>query len=71
MVDVMRAVAAAAPVETPAIVDLTNPKHSSMSAATRFGIRDLFAGVFGDLVSLLERRGGKAAIAVNRRWLDC
>jgi hypothetical protein len=41
-----------------------------MSTATRFGVRDLLAGVLGDLVSLPERRGGETAFAVNSRWLD-
>lgn len=71
MIDVVRAVSTATPVETPAIVNLTNPEHPAMSSATRFGVGDLFAGVLGDLMSLLERRGGEAAFAVNGRWLDC
>jgi hypothetical protein len=42
-----------------------------MSAATRFSVCDLLAGVFRDLASLLERYGGEAAFAVYERRLDC
>lgn len=64
MVYVVRAVTAATAVQTPVIVDLTNPQHLSMRAATRFGVCDLLAGVFRDLVSLFEWCGGKAAFAM-------
>ena len=70
MIDVVSAVAAATAVETPPAIDLTNPEHSAMSPPARFGVGDLLAGVLSDLVSFLERRGGEAAFAVNRRWLD-
>jgi len=71
MVDVMRAIAAATAVQTPAIVNFTNPQHLSMSAATCFRVCDLLAGVFGDLVSFLEGYSGEAASAVYERRLDC
>jgi len=67
----MRAIAAATAVETEAIVDFTNSQHLSMRAATGFSVCDLLAGVFRDLVSLLEKYGGEAAFAVYRRRLDC
>ena len=64
MVDVVSAVSAAASVKTPTIIDLTDSEHSPVSSAPRFDVRDLLAGVFGDLVSLFERYGGEAASAV-------
>jgi len=62
----MRAIAAATAVQTPAIINLTNPQHLSMSAATCFGVCDLLAGIFRDLVSFFERYGGEAASAVYK-----
>lgn len=71
MIYVVRAIAAATAVQTPAIVNLANTQHLSMCSATCFGVCDLLAGVFRDLVSLLERYGGEAASAVYERRLDC
>jgi len=65
VIDVMRAVAAAAAVETPAAIHFTNPEHAAMRSASRFCVGDLLAGVLRDLVPLLEGNGGKAAFAVN------
>lgn len=67
---VMSAVATATPVQAPAVVDLTNSQHPAMGSAPRFRIRDLLAGVLGDLVSLFERYGGETAFAVYTRRLD-
>ena len=71
MVYVVRAISAATAVQTPAIVDFTNPQHLSMRSATCFSVCDLLAGVFCDLVSLLEWYSGEAAFAVNYGRLDC
>lgn len=38
VIDVVRAVAAATPVETPAIIHFTDPQHPSMSTTTRFRV---------------------------------
>src|SRR5690349_384987 len=38
VIDVMRAVAAAAAVETPATIHFTNPEHAAMRSASRFGV---------------------------------
>ena len=70
MIDVMRSVSAATPVKTPAIIHLANSQHTTMRSTPRFGIRDFFTSVLGDLVSLFERQGGEAAFAVNARRLD-
>jgi hypothetical protein len=71
MVDVVSAISTAASVKTPAIIYLTDSKHSPVSSSPRFGVRDLLTGVFSDLVSFLERNDGEAASAVYRRRLDC
>ena len=71
VIDVVRAVAAATAIQTPAMINLTNPQHLSMCSATGFAVCDLLAGVFRDLMSLLERYGGEAASAVYERRLDC
>ena len=70
MVDVMRSVSAATPIETPAAIHLANSQHRAMRSPTRFGVGNFLARVLGDLVLLLERNGGKAAFAVYTRRLD-
>lgn len=70
VIDVVRAVSTTAAVQTPAVVDLTNPEHAPMSTPARFGVRDLLAGVLSDFVSLFKRYGREAAFAVNTRRLD-
>lgn len=71
VIDVVSTVSAATAVETPAIVDLTNSEHLSMSTASRFGVGDLLAGILRDLVSFFERYGREAAFTMNTRRLDC
>lgn len=71
VIDVVRAVSAAASVETEATVDFTDAQHLSMRTTARFGVCDLLAGVFRDLASTFERYGGEAAFTVNGRRLDC
>ena len=66
VIDVVRAVTTATSVQTPTTVHFTDSEHPSMRAAPRFGVGDLFTGVLGDLVSLLERKGCEASFAVNR-----
>ena len=71
VIDVMRAVPAAASIETPTVVDLANAQHLSVRSTTRFGVGNLLAGILGDLVTLFERDGCEAAFAVYRGRLDC
>ena len=71
VIDVVRAVSAAASIETPAVVDFTNAQHLSVRAPTRLGVGDPLAGVLGNLATLFEGKGGEAAFAVYRRRLDC
>ena len=55
VIDVVRSVPAAAPVKTPTIIHLADSQHAAMRTAPRFGVRDFFSGVLGDLVPLFER----------------
>ena len=71
VIDVVRAVPAAAAVQTPVIIDFADAQHLSMRSTPRFGIRNLLAGVLGNLVPFLERDGREAAFPVNLRRLDC
>lgn len=70
VVDVVSAVAATTPVQTPATIHLTDPQHFPVRTATSFGVCDLLAGVLRDLVSSLEWKRGEAASAVDRRRFD-
>lgn len=70
MVDVVSTIAAAAAVETPATIDLTDSQHFSMRSATSLSVRNLLAGVLRDLVSFFERNRGVASLAVYGRRLD-
>ncbi len=54
MIDVVRAVSAAASIETPTTIDLADAQHLSMRTPASFGVGDLFAGVFSDLASSFE-----------------
>ena len=67
----MRAVTAATTIKTPPVIDLADAQHLSMSSTTCFRVRDLLAGVLGNLMSFFEWDGGEAAFTVNRRRLDC
>lgn len=71
VVDVMRAIPAAASVKTPTTVHFTNAEHLSMRSSTRFGVRDLLSCVLRNLVTFFKSDGGEAAFTVYRRRLDC
>ena len=66
----MRAITAAASVETPAIIHLTDPEHLTVRSATSFSVCDLLPRILSDLVSSLEWKSGEAAPAVDRRRFD-
>ena len=70
MIDVMRSVTPAAAVYTPAVVNRTDSQRLAVSSAIRFGVRDPFTGIFGDLFAGGERSGGEASFAVNSRSFD-
>ena len=67
VIDVMRTVPTAAPVDAEASVDVTDTQLGSVRAPLRFVIRNYFAGVFGNFSAALERLSRKATLAVNWR----
>ena len=71
MVDVVRTVSAATPVQTPAPVDFTNPKCFPMSSPSRFSVGDPFTSILGNLVPAMEGLGCETTLAVNARGFDC
>lgn len=68
---VMRAVAAAATVEAPAIIDGTDAQFAARSPTVRLGICDFLASVLGDLSSVLEGNNSKASLTFNRGFFYC
>jgi hypothetical protein len=67
---VVSPISSATSIQTPAIIDFTDTQHLSMCSATGLSVRDLFACVLGDLVSLFKRYGREAALTVYRREPD-
>ena len=65
MVDVVRTVAAAAAVDAPDAVEITDAQLGSMGAALGFAIRNSLTGVFGNLAPVREINRRKAASAVD------
>ena len=71
VIDVMRTVAAAAPIQAQAAIDVANAQDASIAATLcGFEIRDAFAGIFGDLPPAPKGFGGKAAFAIDSGFLD-
>ena len=65
VIDVVRAVASAAAVDTPAAVDITDAQLGSMRAALRFAIWNYFAGIFGNFAAPAESASREATLPVN------
>jgi hypothetical protein len=65
VVDVVSAVPAATTIETPTIIDCTNPKCLSVCATICFSVSDSFTSVFGNLSMCPKRFSGEATLAVN------
>ena len=61
----MRAVAAAAAVQTPATIDVADAQLGSMRAALRFEIGNAFAGIFGNLAAVAKTNRREATLAVD------
>ena len=71
VIDIMRAVAAMAAIQTPTTVDVANAKYSSIATASgRFKVRDALARVLGDLSAARKTFRGKTAFAVDSRFPD-
>ena len=54
MIDIVSTVPTATAIQTPAIIDCTNPQRLAMGAPICFRVRDAFAAVFGNLPSRLK-----------------
>ncbi len=70
VINVMRAISAAAAIQTPTIVDRTDPECLSFCSAVGFCVRDLLARVFGNFSPAGERLGCETAFAVNSGLSD-
>ena len=70
VIDIVSAVAAAASVQTPAVIHFTDSEHLAVRTPASFSVCDLLSSVFRDLVSSFERHSGEAASAVDRRRFD-
>jgi hypothetical protein len=70
VIDVMSSVTAAAAVQAPAAVNVTDAQLGPARATLRFEIRDSFAGVFGDLASALKTKRREASFAVDGRFAN-
>ena len=68
---VVRAIATATAIQTPATVNFTNSQRLSMRSPACFSVGDSLARIFSYLVSFPERYGGETAFAMYRRRLDC
>lgn len=66
MIDELRSIAAAAPVNRPVGVNAGDIDAPLVFQTARdFVAGDLFASVFGDLATFFERNDGEAAFAIN------
>ena len=70
MVNVVRAVATAAPIQAPTAIDIADTQLGATTTTTSFQIRDTFAGIFGNLPSALKTNRREAAFAVDRRFAN-
>ena len=65
VIDVMRAIAATTPIDTPDAVDIADAQLGAVSTALSFAIRDSLARVFGNLAPVRKMNGRKAASTVD------
>lgn len=70
MIDVVRAVAPATPVQTPFPIYRTDPQQTATRSAFRFSRRYSLAGVVGYLFTARERSCRKAPPAVDARFIN-
>ena len=70
VVDIVRAIPAAAAIQTPAAIDVTDAQLGPTGPALGFKVRDSFTGVLGDLSPALEKGRGKTASAIDCRFPD-
>ena len=71
VIDVMRAVATTAAVQTPAAIDIADAQNAPIAgSSSRFEIWYSLAGVLSDLFPATEVNSCETAFAVNWRFLD-
>lgn len=70
VIDVVRAVAPATPVQTPPVIYGADAKHAAIRPAIRFCIGDSLARIVGDFFAAREANRGKASFAVDARFSD-
>jgi len=71
VIDVMRAVAAAAAVQTPAAIDVADAQNAPIAgSSSRFEIWYPLAGVLSDLFAATEMNSRETAFAVNWRFTN-
>jgi len=70
VIHVMGAVAAAAAVKTPALVDSADAENAAMLSTFSFGVRYFLTRVLGDFPPAFEIRSGKATSAIDGRCSD-
>src|SRR5215212_1950141 len=70
VVDVVCAVAAAAAVDAPLLVEGADAEHPAVGPPVRLGVRDALARVVRDLFASREAGGGEAPTAVDARFFD-
>ncbi|MDT5060004.1 MAG: hypothetical protein QOH63_463 [Acidobacteriota bacterium] len=70
VIDVVRAVAPATPVQTPPVIYGADAKHATIRPAIRFRIGDSLARIVGDFFAAREANRGKASFAVDTRFSD-
>ena len=71
VIDVMRAVAAAAAVQTPAAIDVADAQDAPIAGSfSRFEIRYSLADVFSDLLAVTEMNSCETAFAVDWRFAN-
>src|SRR2546425_115712 len=68
VIDVVRAVAATAAIQTPATIDVANPQLGSMRPPTSFKIRYSCASVFGNLLAARKSNRRETTLAVDWRF---
>lgn len=71
VIDVVRAVAAPAAVQTPAAIDIADTQDATITGPfSRFEICYSLAGVLGDLFAATEMNSRETAFAVNWRFTN-
>lgn len=71
MINVMRAVASAAAVQAPAIINCADTQFPARGSPVCFRVRDLLTGVLRYLPAAMKRSERETAFTFNRGFFDC